>query len=118
MAEERPVEEPPWTTYSSHHPGDQGKGHFDPKHVETAYRGLKNIMVDLEMIPGEVVLSKRQIVLKWIGDRNKITARVPKGGVFMPRVEIGNRVKEGDIVGVICSPRTFEEIAEITSPQG
>jgi predicted deacylase len=94
-----------------------GESHFNPDHVTTAYRGLRNIMIDLGMIPGKIELPKQQTVLKWILDRDKISAKAPKGGVFLPRVKIGDQVKKGDILGVIYSPRTFEEIASAKSPQ-
>jgi len=94
-----------------------GESHFNPDHVKVAYRGLKNVMIDLGMISGEVELSKKQIILKWIKNRDKISARAPKGGIFIPKVKIADRVSRGDILGVIYSPRTFEEIAEVESPQ-
>lgn len=94
-----------------------GESHFNPAHVETAYRGLKNIMIDLGMISGEIELPKKQIVLKWIKDREKIVVRAPKGGVFVPKVELGDIVKEGDALGLIYSPRTFKEITNVKSPR-
>jgi predicted deacylase len=94
-----------------------GEGHFNPEHVEIAYRGLRNVMIDLRMIQGEVELPKRQIVLKWVADPDKISVRAPRGGVFIPKVEIMDRVSEGETLGIIYSPRTFEEIAEVKSPR-
>lgn len=94
-----------------------GESHFNPEYVEITYRGLKNIMIDLGMIQGKVKLPKKQVVIKWAADNNKISARAPKGGVHLTKVKIGDRVKRGDVVGVIYSPRTFEEIAKVTSPQ-
>ncbi len=94
-----------------------GASHFKPEQVEIAYRGLRNIMIDLGMISGKVELPRRQVVLKWIIDREKGSAIAPKGGVFLPKVKIGDKVSKGDVVGIIYSPRTFEEIANVTSPQ-
>jgi predicted deacylase len=94
-----------------------GESHFNPDQVEVAYRGLKNIMIDLGMIPGKIVLPKKQVVIKWIIDSKKITATAEKGGVFIPEVKIADRVSKGDTLGFIYSPRTFEEITKVKSPQ-
>jgi predicted deacylase len=94
-----------------------GEGHFNPEHVEVAYRGLRNVMIDLGMISGEIKLPKRQVVLRWVANQDIISVRDPKGGVFIPRVEIGERVEEGQNLGFIYSPRTFEEIAMVRSPR-
>jgi predicted deacylase len=37
--------------------------------------------------------------------------------VFIPKVKIADRVSKGDTLGFIYSPRTFEEIAKVKSPQ-
>lgn len=94
-----------------------GESHFNPDNVKVAFIGLKNIMIDLGMISGNIELPKKQIVLKWTKDRHKISAKAPKGGVFIQKVKIAERVCKGDILGVIYSPRTFEKIAEVKSPQ-
>jgi len=94
-----------------------GESHFNTDQIEITYRGLKNIMIDLGMISGKIILPKKQTVIKWIPDEDKISARASKGGIFLPKVKIGDRVKKGSILGIIYSPRTFEEIANITSPQ-
>jgi predicted deacylase len=94
-----------------------GESHFNPTHVETAYRGLKNIMIDLGMMSGEIELPKKQIVLKWIKDQEQIVVRAPKGGVFVPKVKLGDVVKKGDELGLIYSPRTFKEIKNVKSPR-
>lgn len=94
-----------------------GESHFNSDQVEIAYRGLKNIMIDLGMIPGKIVLPEKQVVIKWIIDSSKITARAEKGGVFIPELKIADRVSKGDTLGFIYSPRTFEEIAKVKSPQ-
>jgi hypothetical protein len=94
-----------------------GESHFIPEQVEMAYRGLNNIMIDLGMIPGKIELPKKQVILKWIIDSDKITAKADKGGVFIPEVKIADRVSKGDTIGFIYSPRTFKEISKVKSPQ-
>jgi len=94
-----------------------GASHFDPDHVNIAYQGLKNIMIDLGMIQGKIELPKKQIVLKWVMRSEEIAAVAPKGGVFLPKVKIGDKISIGDAIGIIYSPRTFKEIAEVVSPK-
>ena len=94
-----------------------GESHFSPDHVAVAYRGLKNVMIDLGMIPGKVELPRKQVVLKWVIDRDRISAKAPKGGVFVSSVRIQDHIDKDDAVGFIYSPRTFEEVAIVRSPQ-
>jgi len=94
-----------------------GHAHFDEEAVKIAYRGVKNIMKDLGIIDGDVELPERQVKLKWRADPKVYVAHCGKGGVFIPTVGLGDTVKEGDEVGFIYSPRTFETLEKVKSPQ-
>ncbi|MCK4438388.1 succinylglutamate desuccinylase/aspartoacylase family protein, partial [Candidatus Bathyarchaeota archaeon] len=94
-----------------------GHAHFDEEAVKIAYRGVKNILIDLGIIDGDVELPKRQVRLKWRADPKVYVAHCGKGGVFIPTVSLGDTVKEGDEVGFIYSPRTFETLEKAKSPQ-
>lgn len=94
-----------------------GAGYFDEEIVEMAYRGLRNIMVDLGIIDGTVELPERQFKLKWTSDSKEYSVLADSGGVFIPKVDIGDIVEEGEEVGYIYSPRTFEELQSLSSPQ-
>ncbi len=78
--------------------------------ADVTERGLQNIMVDLGMIEGEIELPEKQYILKWVADPKVSAVRTSKGGCFIPSVKVGDIVEEGDEVGVIYSPRTFEVI--------
>jgi predicted deacylase len=94
-----------------------GESHFNREQIAIAYRGLINVMIDLGMILNKIKLPKKQTIIKWIADSDKITARAPKGGIFIPTVKIGDRVNKGESLGYIYSPRTFEKTANVVSPQ-
>ncbi|MFP3951715.1 MAG: succinylglutamate desuccinylase/aspartoacylase family protein [Candidatus Bathyarchaeia archaeon] len=94
-----------------------GAGYFDEEIVEMAYRGLRNILVDLGIIEGSLELPERQFKLKWTSDSKEYSVLANSGGVFMPTVELGDIVEEGEEVGYIYSPRTFEELESLSSPQ-
>jgi len=94
-----------------------GHGCFEEEIVRIAHQGLRNIMIDLGIIDGEVKLPKRQVKLKWRADPKVYVAHSQKGGVFIPTVKLGDTVKKGQEVGYIYSPRTFETLETLTAPQ-
>jgi len=73
-------------------------------------RGIRNILIDLGMIEGKIKLPAKQYILKWTADREAHAVTNDKAGCFIPSVKIGDIVKKGDKVGIMYSPRTFEEI--------
>ncbi|RLI10791.1 hypothetical protein DRO42_00075 [Candidatus Bathyarchaeota archaeon] len=94
-----------------------GAGYFDEEIVGLVVRGLRNIMIDMGMIDGEVELPERQTVLKWTADPKAAGVFANKGGVFLPSVRLGDIVREGEEVGVIYSPRTFQVVERLVAPQ-
>ena len=78
-------------------------------------RGLRNIMVDLGMIDGRIELPEKQYTLKYIEDRSASAIRNSVAGCFKPSVKIGDLVSEGDEVGIIYSPRTFEVVETLVA---
>ena len=94
-----------------------GAGYFDEEIVRLVVRGLRNIMVDMGMIDGEVELPESQTLLKWTTDPREAGVFAGKGGVFLPHVSLGDTVKKGDEVGVIYSPRTFRVLERFVAPQ-
>jgi predicted deacylase len=94
-----------------------GHGYFDEEIVLMTYRGMKNIMISLGMIEGDIVLPMRQVKLKWLGDMNKFYAYNQKGGIFIPEVELGELVEKDQRIGHIYSPRTFETLEVLKAPQ-
>lgn len=94
-----------------------GAGYFDEGIVRLVVRGLRNIMIDMGMIDGEVKLPERQTVLKWTADPKTAGVFANKGGVFIPRVRLGDTVRRGEEVGFIYSPRTFQVVEMLVAPQ-
>ena len=77
--------------------------------VETMYIGLKNIMIHLGMISGElkscVGEGRKQV---WVDKLCALNAN--KGGLFVSKVEPGDHVKKGQLVGQIIN--LFNEVQE------
>jgi predicted deacylase len=94
-----------------------GPGHFDEKIVQIAHRGLRNLMIDLGIIEGEIQLPKKQVKLKWLADPKKYSSIAQKGGIFVSKVKLGDIVKKEDEIGFIYSPRTFEILETLYAPQ-
>lgn len=94
-----------------------GAGYFDEEVVWLAHRGLRNVMVDLGIIEGEVKLPERQVKLKWTANLKEYAVRASKGGVFIPTVQLGDTVRKGEEVGFIYSPRDFQTLETLKAPQ-
>lgn len=94
-----------------------GFGQFDEEIVVIAYNGVRNIMLNLGMIEGDMVIPEVQTKLEWLTDMKKFYAYAQKGGVFIPEVKLGDVVKKGERIGFIYSPRTFEVLDELKAPQ-
>ena len=82
--------------------------------ADISERGLRNILVDLDMIEGKIELPAKQYILKWATDLATAVTN-SKAGVFTPSVKIGDIVKKGDKVGIIYSPRTLQELEVLTA---
>jgi predicted deacylase len=94
-----------------------GFGHFDEEIVVIAYNGIRNIMLNMGMIEGDMVMPETQVKLEWLAERKKFYAFAQKGGIFIPEVELGDMVEKGDRIGYIYSPRTFETLQVLKAPQ-
>jgi predicted deacylase len=81
-----------------------------PDGAKMSETGLRNIMIDIGMIDGEIELPDTQYILNWETDPKASAVINKKGGVFTPSVEIGDIVEKGQRVGIIYSPRTLQEI--------
>jgi predicted deacylase len=82
--------------------------------AEVSERGLRNILVDLGMMEGEIELPAKQYILKWAADSASAGVN-SKAGVFEPSVKIGDVVKKGDKVGIMYSPRTLQVTEVLTA---
>jgi predicted deacylase len=91
--------------------------HFDEEIIMIAYRGVKNIMISLGIIEGDIVLPVQQVKLKWLSDMKKYYAFAHKAGIFIPEVELGDIVEKGQRIGYIYSPRDFKTLQVLEAPQ-
>lgn len=71
-------------------------GRLDEASVSIAVRGISNIMKHLDMIEGEPVLPKKQTL--W---HSGAYVYVEKAGLFYPKVQVGDKINQGQILGVI-----------------
>ena len=94
-----------------------GASYFDESIIRLVVRGLRNIMVDMGMIRGEVKLPPTQTRLRWTADPKESGVHANRGGVFLPSVSLGDLVVEGQEVGVVYSPRTFQVLERLRAPQ-
>jgi predicted deacylase len=94
-----------------------GASYFEESIIRLVVRGLRNIMVDMGMIQGEVELPPTQTRLRWTADPRESGVHVNRGGVFLPSVGLGDIVREGQEVGVVYSPRTFQVLERLRAPQ-
>jgi predicted deacylase len=94
-----------------------GASYFEEEVGVLVVRGLRNIMVDMGMMGGEIELPAEQTVLRWTADRRGAGVFASRGGVFLPSVDLGDLVVEGQEVGVVYSPRTFEVLERLVAPQ-
>lgn len=90
---------------------------FKEENIMIAYNGVRNIMINLGIIEGDMVIPDKQVKLEWLAEMKKYYAYAGKGGVFVSEVKMGDEVKKGDRIGFIYSPRTFETIDELKAPQ-
>jgi predicted deacylase len=95
----------------------EGASYFDDSIIRLVVRGLMNIMVDMGMIRGEVELPPTQTRLRWTADPLESGVHTNKGGVFLPSVGLGDLVVKGQEVGLVYSPRTFQVLERLCSPQ-
>lgn len=94
-----------------------GASYFEEEIVQLVVLGLQNILVDMKIIHGDIVLPPEQTVLKWTKDPKEAGVFANKGGVFLSSVKIGDIIKKEQEVGIIYSPRTFEVLERLTAPQ-
>lgn len=85
------------------------------EHLKMGVRGVENVMKNIEMVPGEPVLPKKQCMIK-----DRIVWRPTHGGLLCPvygGLETqGEVVPQGTTLARIISPYTFEEFERVRAP--
>jgi uncharacterized protein len=86
----------------------------DERYVEMGVRGVRNVMMRLEMIDGEPELPDEQLVVE-----NVAGVRPGHGGLRVPAVgleTLGTEVPAGTVLGRVISPFSFETLEELRAP--
>jgi predicted deacylase len=90
--------------------GQQRNQHY----VEKGLRGVRNVMKQLEMLPGEPEVPERQVVVEEL-----VVLRPHQGGLMISNVDatrLGESVSQGTELGQVVSPYTFEVLEVVTAP--
>lgn len=90
-----------------------GGGDVDQtSYVSRGIQGLANVLRTLHMLPDDPVPPPPQIVLREIA-----TLRPHQGGLLLPEVTtMGGEVREGQVLGRVVSPYSFEELEVVRCP--
>ncbi|RMF89026.1 MAG: hypothetical protein D6733_07245 [Methanobacteriota archaeon] len=86
-------------------------GVVDPGGVELGIEGVHNVLKVLGMMKGTALVPEQQILIT----KTRSWFRSPIGGIFEPGVGLGDVVLEGDLIGRILNPFSYEEI-ELRAP--
>lgn len=76
-------------------------------YIERCFVGIRNVLIHLGMLDGEIVLPPRQVMLG--GARTLLAPR--HGGLFVPEVgfdQLGKTLPKGTVLGRVYSPHTLE----------
>lgn len=82
--------------------------------VGVGLTGTLNVLRRLEMLPGEIVRSSRQLIIS-----PERRCQPSQGGLLLPQVskrDIGSAFPKGHILGTVVDPHTSEAIDEICAP--
>ena len=85
----------------------QGSGRCDPEGAEAYFEGCLNVMATLDMIARPAPVSRVEHVVEddrpGSGDMG-LHNQTPVTGYFEAAVQLGERVREGDLLGTVCDP--------------
>lgn len=85
---------------------------FDELCIRAGARGILNVMRELEMLPTRKRPAKVPEAV--VADDSR-WVRAPLSGVMRSRVQLGARVKKGDVLGLIADPLGFKD-AQVLAP--
>lgn len=84
-----------------------GGGRCDPEGIDAYVQGCRNVLIGLDMLPGEQPTSR---VVHVVEDGSsgaghmQICNPSPVDGFFEPQVALGSRVHAGDLLGTVSDP--------------
>lgn len=82
-----------------------GGGRCDPAGVEAYVRGCRNVMMELEMLDGVPSIPNPPLIVEDHrpgAGHMQINHPSPAEGFFNPAVTLGQRVREGALIGTVC----------------
>lgn len=89
-----------------------GNAKFEEGRIREGETGVRNVLVHLGMVAGEIVRPPRQVIV-----RNHLTrVTVSHGGIFLTAVQPGDDVSVGTVLGTVVSARDFSELETVRSP--
>src|SRR5439155_23720391 len=91
-----------------------GNDVFKEDHIVMGVRGVTNVMKYLGMLERDVVSPDRPQITLYGSHLDNVYAN--QGGIWVPQVQGGERVRTSQPLGVIYSLRTFEIIERPTAP--
>ncbi len=91
-----------------------GTNCIEPANIALGVRGVRNVLIHLGMLPGEIILPARpQLTLHGSHLDHVITTT---GGFWIPQVNIGDRVRQGDTLGHVYALAGFEIAETLLAP--
>jgi predicted deacylase len=82
---------------------------FDEEAIEIGIKGVKNVLMGLEMISGQ------NIPMKSIALDNRRWIRAPRAGMFVPEIKNGSHMKKGQLLGTVTDTYAKKH-KKITAP--
>ncbi len=84
---------------------------LDEMVVKSGVKGIIAVLRYLKMLPANKVKETKKNNSKPFIARSSLWVRAPESGVFRTRIKLGERVKKGEVLGVISDPFGEQEVS-------
>jgi len=85
---------------------------FDEAPIRAGVRGIINVMCEIGMLPSKY---RRHKAIKPVVAKATAWVRAPHSGILRPYIGLGDKVRKGDVLGIIADPFGDTEI-EVRAP--
>jgi predicted deacylase len=89
-----------------------GRARFEEERIVEGLNGLRNTLKHFNMIEGEALIPQNQLIVR--NHLTKVTTDV--AGIFISRVEFGQVLDEGELLGEIYGLNGLKKLDEIEAP--